>query len=228
VTEKAFPENETVFSVSATGGDAVSTEVLYERRLGPRSQFEVVVPFEAQQRDSTWHQGLGDVAAAFKQVLYHSLRRGSIFSAAAEVKLPTGSESRGLGSGTTVFEPFVAFGQILPRGSFLQVQAGGEIPSEGDQAAFWRAAFGRSFVQNGYGRTWSPMVEVLADREFADDGETEWDVVPQMQVTLSRRQHIMLSAGVRQPVNAREDRGRAFLMYLLWDWFDGGFFDGWR
>ena len=72
------------------------------------------------------------------------------------------------------------------------------------------------------------MVEVLAARELVSGAETEWDIVPQMQVTLSRRQHIMVSAGIRQPVNAREERGRAFLTYLLWDWFDGGFFDGWR
>lgn len=231
VTEKAFPENEAVFTIAATGGNEFASEVLYEQRLGSRSQFELVLPFEAHEADANWNQGLGDMAVAFKHVLHHSLARGSIFSAAAEVTLPTGSESRGLGSGLTVFEPFAAYGQILPRDSFLQLQAGIEIPSDPDRAdkeAFWRAAFGKSFLEHGFGRTWSPMVEVLAARELASGAETEWDIVPQMQVTLSRRQHIMVSAGIRQPVNAREERGRAFLAYLLWDWFDGGFFDGWR
>jgi mono/diheme cytochrome c family protein len=231
VTEKAFPENEAVFTVAATGGNEFASEVLYEHRLGARSQFELALPFEAHESDSNWNQGLGDMAVAFKHVLHHNLARGSIFSAAAEVTLPTGSESRGLGSGLTVFEPFAAYGQILPRDSFLHLQAGIELPSDPDRAdkeAFWRAAFGKSFLEHGFGRAWSPMVEVLGARELVSGAETEWDIVPQMQVTLSRRQHIMVSAGIRQPVNAREERGRAFLTYLLWDWFDGGFFDGWR
>ena len=231
VTEKAFPENEAVVTIGATGGDEFFTAAVYERRLGARTQFEIEVPFEAHQSAASWSQGLGDMAVAFKHVLHHQVARGTILSGAAEVTLPTGSESRGLGSGVTVFEPFVAFGQILPRDSFLQVQAGVELPFDTERAekeAFWRAAFGRSLLEHGYGRSWSPMLEVLGAAELTSGGETTWDLVPQMQVSLSRRQHIVVSAGVRVPINGRDDRGSAFLSYLLWDWFDGGFFDGWR
>ena len=38
----------------------------------------------------------------------------------------------------------------------------------------------------------------------------------------------MVSAGVRLPINGRDERGNAFLSYLLWDWFDGGIFNGWH
>jgi len=231
VTEKAFPENEALLTVAASGGDEFATAALYERRVGARTQFEIAVPFVGQQGDASWTQGLGDMAVAVKHVLHHNLARGTIVSAAAEVTLPTGSESRGLGSGVTVFEPFVAFGQILPRDSFLQLQAGVELPSDTDRAdreAFWRAAFGRSLLEHGYGRSWSPMLEVLGATELTTGGETSWDVVPQLQVTLSRRQHIMVSAGVRLPINGRDERGNAFLSYLLWDWFDGGIFNGWH
>jgi len=231
VTEKAFPENEAVVTVGATGADEFSTAAVYERRLGARTQFEIEVPFEAHQNNSSWSQGLGDMAVALKHVLHHQVARGTILSAAVELSLPTGSESRGLGSGVTVFEPFVAFGQILPRDSFLQVQAGVELPSDTERAereAFWRAAFGRSLLEHGYGRSWSPMLEVLGALELTTRGETTWDLVPQLQVSLSRRQHIMVSAGVRVPINGRNERGSTFLSYLLWDWFDGGFFDGWR
>ena len=43
---------------------------------------------------------------------------------------PTGKETLGLGKGVTIFEPFVTFGQILPRDSFLQAQGGFEISAE--------------------------------------------------------------------------------------------------
>jgi mono/diheme cytochrome c family protein len=233
LTEKAFPENEAVVTVGVGGGDerSFSTEVLYERRLGARSQYEVVVPFAAQQRNGSWSEGIGDIAVAVKHVLHHNLARGSILSAAVEMQLPTGSEIRGLGSGVTIFEPFIAYGQILPRNAFLQFQAGVELPSDGARAekeGFWRAVLGTTMLQGGVGRSWSPMVELLGGRASAAGSATSWDVVPQMQVTLSRRQHIMLNAGVRIPVTERDEQSSVFLTYLLWDWFDGGFFDGWR
>jgi hypothetical protein len=48
-----------------------------------------------------------------------------------------------------------------------------------------------------------------------------------MQITLSTRQHIMMSAGVRIPLTARDERHAQFMCYLLWDWFDGPLFGGW-
>ena len=49
-----------------------------------------------------------------------------------------------------------------------------------------------------------------------------------MQVSLSIFQHVLLDVGVRVPVNERETRSKAVMAYLLWDWFDGGFFELWR
>lgn len=229
VTEKAFPEDEAVYSTTVASG-TFESEFLYEQRLGARTQYEVKVPIAMQEDASGWQRGIGDIAVALKRVLHHSLGRGRIFSVAGEIILPTGSESRGLGNGVAVFEPFAAFGQMLPGDAFIQAQAGLEIPLDRDRSneVFWRAVAGKSFVPRRFGRTWSPMIEVLAVRELADGEPVIWDVVPQMQVTLSRRQHIRLNIGVRLPVNERDGRDARVLAYLLWDWFDGGLFDGWR
>lgn len=234
VTEKAFPENEAVLTttVSADGPGEVAHEVLYEQRLGARTQYELVIPLLQQQAESGgWSQGLGDVAFALKHVLAHSLEHGHILSAAGELILPTGKESLGLGGGTTVFEPFVAFGQLLPAGGFVQAQAGLELPFDTDRLgreAFWRVAIGKSFTQGRFGRLWSPMVEWLAARDLEEGARVQWDAVPQMQVTLSRRQHIMINLGVRIPLNERANRSTRVITYFLWDWFDGGLLDGWR
>ena len=72
------------------------------------------------------------------------------------------------------------------------------------------------------------MLEVLGASELGTGEGPQWDLVPQMQVTLSRRQHIMIDAGVRVPVNERASRHPAYMMYFLWDWFDGGLLEGWR
>jgi hypothetical protein len=235
VTEKAYPEDEAVLTTTFATGDAgaIGNELLYERRIGPRSQVELAVPLDLQQDGARgpWSRGLGDVAVAFKHALVHSLDTGTIFSAVGELVLPTGKESAGLGKGFTVLEPFVALGQILPADGFVQVQAGLELPVDRDRAgdeAFWRVVLGKSFTQGRFGRSWSPMVEFLGAREIEAGAPSVWDVVPQVQVTLSRRQHIMLNVGVRLPVNERSGRTTRVLTYLLWDWYDGGLFEGWR
>jgi len=231
--EKGFPENEAIFTTAFTtsGEKTVGSEVVYEKRLGVRNQFELAIPIDVQQNpDAGWSRGLGDVAIAFKRTLHASFEHGRILSVNGELVVPTGKESAGFGHGFTIFEPSALFGQILPRGMFLQAQAGIEIPSDhsrGNNETFWRAAFGGTVAQDrGFGRAWSPMVEVLGARET--DGEAEWDVVPQLQVTLTKLQHVMVAGGVRIPINEREDRHPQVLTYLLWDWFDGSFFDFWK
>jgi hypothetical protein len=235
-TEKAFPEDEVVLttSVATAGRAAMHSKLVYERRIGARNQMEVVVPFTVGDGISGmgtgWRGGIGDLTLGMKRAMTHSLARGTIVSAAGEIVLPIGDETLGLSKGTAVFEPFVSAGQVLPRDGFLHAQAGIELPFDRDIAAreaFWRLAVGRSFSQHRWGRTWSPMIEVLAARELQSGQVTHWDLVPQMQVTLSTRQHVMASGGVRIPVNDRQERHSEIVVYLLWDWFDGPLFGGW-
>lgn len=70
------------------------------------------------------------------------------------------------------------------------------------------------------------MLEAVATRAL-DGGGTDVDLVPQMQVTVNTRQHVMINLGVRLPVTDADARNTRVLFYVLWDWFDGGFFDGW-
>jgi hypothetical protein len=39
---------------------------------------------------------------------------------------------------------------------------------------------------------------------------------------------VLLSVGVRVPVNQRDGREPQLLTYFLWDWFDGGLFQFWK
>ena len=233
VTEKAFPEDEAVLTVTtASEGDgAVIPELVYERRFGSRNQIEIKIPFSFEGREAgSWRGGIGDVAIGYKRNLFYSLETGSIFSAAAEVILPTGNEDRGFGKGVTVFEPFIAFGQMFPADGFMHLQAGLEVPADRDRAdeAFWRAAIGKTIAEDsGWGRSCSPMVELLGARDLEDGSETHWDVVPQVQFSLSPRQHILANVGVRLPLTQSGPRRTEIIVYVLWDWFDGGFFSGW-
>jgi len=234
VTEKAYPENEALLTMSIQKGALreLTTGFVYEHRFGARSQFEVAVPLTMQASEgSQWLRGLGDVAVAVKRVVYHDLRAGSIVSIGGELVLPTGKEDEGLGGGTMVFEPFVSVGQILPHESFVQAQVGLELPrlrERGEREAFWRGVFGMTLLQGKFGRSWTPMIELAAVREFEEGSRPQWDILPQLQVSLSKRQHVLISGGIRIPLSEREGRHPQVLTYLLWDWFDGGLRDGWR
>ena len=231
-TEKAFPENEALWTTTWSTDNEASfvNELIYERRLGARNQIEAKLPISAvRQGSDTWNGGVGDIAFAFKRTLHASVESGSIAATGLEVIFPTGDESAGLGSGDTVFEPFVMWGQMLPRNAFLQMQAGAELPvgSTSTSEVFARAGVGATLAQNrGFGRAWSPQIELLWARP--EGGSSEWDVVPQMQVTLSKLQHVSVAAGVRIPLTARDERSTQMLVYLLWDWFDGGLFEFWK
>jgi cytochrome c5 len=245
VTEKAYPEDELVWSTATNLEDEGSfgNKLVYERRFGARHQLEVIIPFGFQkiadldepgdldESDSEWEAGLGDIALGWKTAVFHSLQSGSIFSIAGEVKLPTGDEDDGFGKGTVVLEPFVSFGQIISGDAFLHAQAGAEFPLKTAHASnelFWRAVLGRTWTQGDYGRAWSPMIELLGAAEFEDDETVvAWDLIPQMQVTLNTRQHVMLNVGVRLPLTHASERSTQLLVYVLWDWFDGGLFSGW-
>src|SRR5262245_17025858 len=233
-TEKAFPENEAVWTtgVATAGAGAVTNEIVYEHRIGARGQYEITVPLDAVQEEpgGPWHAGLGDVEVAVRRTWYANLDRGTIVAAGGAVTLPTGQRDKGLGNGFAVLEPFAMLGQTLGRNGSLQVHGGIEIPtdhSRGDNEVFLRTTLGYTAAQDdGFGRAWSPMFELLVARPSGHDAE--WDAVPQLQVSLTKLQHVLLSVGVRLPLNERDERKPQLLTYLLWDWFDGGLWQFWK
>ncbi len=224
VTEKAFPEDEALWMTAIDlEGEVGATELVYERRVGARHQWEAALPIAASPEG-----GIGDIGLGWKTALWHTTN--FILTAGGEVFFPTGDEETGLGTGTVVVEPYLGFARVLPGEWFLQAQGGAEVPADSAKAErelFWRGVIGRTFgAGGGLGRQWSPMLELLGSAVF-DFEETSWSLLPQMQVSLSTRQHVRVNAGVEIPVNRNDERATRFVFYFLWDWFDGGLLDGW-
>jgi len=233
VTEKAYPEDEVVISTgfNAQGAPGLTSHIIHEQRFGLRNQIEVDVPVTFADQNHTWYGGVGDTTLGVKRVIFSSLPSGSILSLQGSVILPSGSRTRGFGSGTTTFETFAAFDQVFRTKTFVQTQLGADLPRHTDfasQSIFFNTALGQSFAaDHGLGRLWSPMVEFLADRDLEDHAKTNWDVLPQMQVTISKRQHLRCDFGVRVPVNNTAGRPVHLMFYVLWDWQDGKLNEGW-
>jgi mono/diheme cytochrome c family protein len=232
-TEKAFPEDELIWQtfVNAEGPTGITSRFVYEKRFGPRGQLEVSLPFQLADQGSSTEVGIGDIAVGWKQNLYANFDSGFIFSAGSEVVLPTGSEAKGFGKGTAIIEPFLLFGQMFPGDSFIQGHVFAEFPTgKGlDDELGWRAVVGKTWASdNGFGRAWTPMIEFLGAKELVGGAKTQWDIVPQFQVSLSQRQHVLANFGARIPLTDSGPRETQFVFYILWDWFDGPFAEGWR
>jgi mono/diheme cytochrome c family protein len=233
ITEKAFPENETVVAgaINASGARGIGTTVIYEHRLGPTKMIEFAVPYAFTHEQGQWGAAFGDLALGYKQTLFHSLKKGSIFSVGGELIAPTGNIEKGTGGESTVFEGFAAFGQMFAGDAFLQVHTGVEVPAHPDdvpRAYYLRTAIGKMFsAEQGFGRRWTPMLEIIADRDLVSGASTNWDIVPEIQVPLSKRMHVLGAIGLRLPVNNTAGRQKQVMFYALWDWADGGLLEGW-
>jgi mono/diheme cytochrome c family protein len=234
LTEKAYPEDEAVIAgdFQTAGDDTYSFEFIWEQRFGTRNQMEISLPMQRSDlgADGGWVTGMGDLGIGVKHVLKHNLERGTILGVGGEYKLATGDEQRGFGAGSDVFESYLSFGKILPNDSFLQLQGVAEFPTDSafNDELVLRAAAGRTLTFGSpYGRAWTPMLEVQGTWEDEPGAKADWDVVPQFQVTLNTRQHLMASAGLQVPMTNRSERDVTFVFYLLWDWFDGGVREGW-
>lgn len=221
ITEKAFPENEflilpAISHKTGPGAPALTDITLmgvYERRLGKRAMYEIGVPIATTDFVNSRRGGLGDIEVAFKYAAYASETAPRIVSLGLEATLPNGSHSKGIGKGTTVFEPYVAAGAML-RDWYLQAQAKVELPVDLVKAS-------RAFVYNLYlGRdasaapdTWTFGVELNGeDRELA--------LTPQIRKGLTRTGALAGSLGVMIPLNERDEQGVRWVGYLLWEYLE--------
>jgi len=235
VTEKAFPEDEAILtsSVAASGPGSVANALVIERRFGSRAQLDFAAPFSFMHREpnGSWIGGIGDLSIGLKYTFIHSLASGTILSGLGEVAIPTGNSSSGFGTAATVIEPSVLLGQLLPARGFFQFQGGVGLSTNQDRAAheaFWSGVLGTTRSVGPISRIVSPMLEVTGTRELTAGAPAEWDVIPQVQVSLSARQHVLASVGVRVPFANTSDRHTQVVAYILWDWFDGKLFEGWK
>ena len=235
VTEKAFPENEVVVSnaANASGAPSWTTDIIDERTIiDARTQLETDVPINYADQSHNWTEGLGDITLGVKREMFSSLRTGSILSLQGGFLLPTGDSRRGFGAGTAQFEPFAAFDQLFRNNTFIQTELGADLPFDtrvAPRSMFFRTAIGQALAQDHMlGRLYSPMVEFLADRSYQPGANTNWDVLPEMQITVSRRQHVRVGFGVREPFTNTSGRTPQVLFYILWDHADGKLWEGWR
>lgn len=221
ITEKAFPENEFVIRPAishkrnddAPSATDVSFVAVYERRIGRRAMYEIGLPMRSISQPGGRQGGLGDIEVAIKYAAYASSTTPRILAFGLEAVLPNGSADKGIGKGTTIFEPYVAAGTMV-RDMYVQAQAKVELPVDILKA-------GRAFVYNLYvGRdtgaapdTWTLGMEVNGEND-------EVALTPQIRKGLTKTGALAASVGVMIPVNKRHEQGVRWVGYLLWEFLE--------
>jgi hypothetical protein len=230
LTKKAFPENEFLIlpAVSHWNEDPApsitetSLVASYERRVGKRSMVEIEVPLVGTNALSTWTNGIGDIALAFKHAVFASTASPRIISLGMEAVLPSGDRFKDHGSGTTIFEPFVSAGAML-RDWYLQSELKVELPADrtrADRVVAYNAYFGRD--TSAAPDTWTIGIELNGEVEYPQMGVTNHlvAVTPQVRKGLTGTGALAASAGVMLPLNKRDAQGVRWVGYLLWEYLE--------
>jgi mono/diheme cytochrome c family protein len=225
--EKAYPENELVVVPRVTrergAGVGFSVEGILERRVGPRTQLELVLPVETIRPSPSTERrkaGAGDVELSVKQVLYASLARSLIATGGFEVALPTGRRSSGIGAGTTRYAPFLSAGKRA--GDWvLQGQLKLELPADRSRAERelgYAAAVGYPVGRLGSIRPLFGQLELVGLRELVRGASNEVMLVPQLRLPIDRLGRWAVAAGPTLPLTRREGARVGCAAYLLYEY----------
>jgi mono/diheme cytochrome c family protein len=225
-TKKAFPEDEWVLKQRYTGQDgdnAWKNTLEYEFRIGQRAQGVLEVTHEVEGSQSDF----GHFEPGFKYVLKHDSNAGFILTGAAQVGVP-------LNSGADwEFLPYLAFGKILS--DKWTLQGSGRLVLDLEDSDKSKAEFASvvHYVHSDRGRAVFPGLELVAEIPFErgtgpDRADSvQWSLIPQARFGLNLRGNIALNAGLELPLNDDYRYDWRLYVYFIWDFADGGLFDGW-
>ena len=225
-TKKAFPEDEWVWKqryTSQDGDNAWRNVLEYEFRVGQRGQGVLEVTSEVKGGDTDF----GYFEPGFKYVLRHNRQAGSILTAAAQVGVPLESGSNWL------FLPYLAYGRILSEAWTLQSHARIKFDLEDSDKHVAEFAAIAHWTNAPHPRWVFPGLELVAEVPFERGDEPnrkeaiQWSVLPQVRIGLNKRGNIALNAGVEWPLNESDRYDWRAYVYFIWDYADGGLFEGW-
>ncbi|MEE4238964.1 MAG: cytochrome c [Anderseniella sp.] len=225
-TKKAFPEDEWVWKQRYTGqdgDDAWKNTLEYEFRIGERAQGILELTHEVKGNE----EDFGHLEPGVKYVLLHDQQAGFILTSAAQVAIPLNSDAN------WEFLPYLAMGKILSEKWTLQSSARLKFDMEDSDEGSAEFAGVVHYVHTDYGRAVFPGLELVAEVPFDRGDEpdradaVQFSIVPQARIGLNKRGNIALNAGVEWPLNDNDRYDWQVYLYLIWDFADGGFFEGW-
>lgn len=223
-TKKAWLEDEVVLQSrfarhDRDGDDVVSTALEFEKRWFARWQTELKLAHEFEGAHGDWDE----FEAGVKYALYDNLEHMFLLSGGTDLAFAL------RGAASMEFVPYLAAAKGLGEAFTLQASVKSHLPPEDASEGDVEVAAMVHWLPTPWPRGIFPGVELTATAPFepGDRDALQWTVLPQLNFGLSRRGHVRAAAGVELPLNERTYDFRLHF-YLLWDFADGKFWEGWR
>ena len=216
--KKAFPEDEVVYKGRFTnqdGEDAYKNVVEIEKRVGKRGQaiFELVHNSQGSVSE------LSEVEVGYKHALSYSKRH--ILSGAVVYAIPVEADGDG------ELQTYFAYGTAISSSWTFQSSLRFKFPIDDASDGEAELAGIVHYVHSPWPRRVFPALEVTATEPFRSrNGDLEWTALPQVRIGVTRGGHVALNLGVELPLSDQSWDHRIYAT-LLWDFADGGFFQGW-
>ncbi len=208
ITGKAFPEQELIVGGRfGRNGNKVSEYFgVVEYRLNGLTNIEIKSrALSINPNIGPTESGLGDTTLSVKRVLAFSRVHRALASIGVELTLPTGDDTRGLGDGEFVWEPFLRaawdWHQVV-----IQVSTNLVLPQKSsniNSQAKFDVAIGRYFFPDPRLQI-TPMIEFNTTTRISgpSKGETKSAILPQFRV---KWLVWALGVGVQAPITDARD-----------------------
>ncbi len=225
-TKKAFPEDEWVWKQRYSGLDGDNNwknTLEYEFRIGQRFQGVLELTHEAEGSQSDF----GHLEPGFKYVLVHNKAAGHILTLGGNIGVPLNHDAH------WEVLPYLAFGKILNEQWTLQSSGRLKLDVEDSDKSSAELAGIVHWLHTEKPRSVFPALELVAEVPFERGSgpdrkdAVQWSVLPQARIGLNKRGNIALNAGLELPLNDRERYDWRAYVYFIWDFADGGLFEGW-
>lgn len=129
--------------------------------------------------------------------------------------------------------PYLAFGKILNEHWTLQSSSRLKLDLEDSDQSSAEFAGVVHWLHTEKPRSIFPGLELVAEVPFERGSgpdrkdAVQWSVLPQARIGLNKRGNIALNTGLELPLNDHDRYDWRAYVYFIWDFADGGLFEGW-
>ncbi len=233
-TKKAFPEDEVVWkfrfqnNTGSTDRDQIRNVLELEKRFLKRFQFSVELSHTFDDAIDDNDGNLDQVEPGIKYVLYENPSYKFITSLGTFFAIKTEEHDD-----SDEFIPYIAAAKRLTDRLTFQGTARADLPFDKFSDGSVELSGVTHWSPSPWPRSLHPGLELVASFPIdRDDGGSnkkfaQFSLIPQAQIGLSKSGHIALNLGAEIPLNDTDRYDYRAYIYLLWDFADGGLFQGW-
>lgn len=233
-TKKAFPEDEIVWKfrfqddANNSNRDELRNVLEIEKRIFKRTQVSVELSHKFDDAIDNGNGNFDQVEPGIKHVVYEDPAAKAIASLGMFFAFKTEEHAA-----SDEFIPYIAAAKQLTDTVTLQGTARSSLPFDRFADGNVELSAVMHWSPSLWPRSIKPGLELVSsfplDRDTGNSRKefAQFSLIPQAQMGLNKRGHVMLNVGAEVPLNDTERYDYRAYVYLIWDFADGGLFDGW-